>query len=369
MSLSSRPGLSDLGVLARLELAQAASFARQGGRDPLLVAGLAALVLAAGFGANQLAAVALKQPAGAALIALAGWGAASLALLQASRGGYAERLLAGPFQPVVAGRGALMLWLAIRGLTLVTAGAALAALAVLPTGVLVAAATLATGAAGALLGAVAGTLGSPRLRRPAIRRSAARRRNSTVLTHRAAALVAWAQLRRPSGFGPVYAIALAFLALAAAAGAVATRNSGADAGVLVVAAFSLPAIAPVVAIDAALAQLIGRQPVSTGRVLAVWLAPMLLLPLLLAAVGLIAGVGLARSAAVAIGLTLGAAAGRLVLLLHMLARSARAAGLAASVDGMLAAGLGFILPWALLLAPLRFALLVRRAGRVRWLER
>jgi hypothetical protein len=36
---------------------------------------------------------------------------------------------------------------------------------------------------------------------------------------------------------------------------------------------------------------------------------------------------------------------------------------------MLAAGLGFILPWALLLAPLRFALLVRRAGRVRWLER
>jgi hypothetical protein len=256
------------------------------------------------------------------------------------------------------------------------AAAAIVALAVSPAGWLAAALVLVSAAVGAAAGVLAATAlrlarssGPPHRAAPAAIPQRAPQRCLPRL-RRPAALIAWAHWRRGAGSAPHWVLGALCVGLAAAAGALATRNSGPDVGAAVLAVVCLPGLALAADVDQPLLRLLGREPVSMARLVTIWCAPTLVaVGLAMVPVGLLAGLGPTRALAVALLLALAAALGRLTLLLHGLTRSQRAAPLAASLDGAIALVIFCVLSWGLIAAPLRLALLARRAARLRWLAR
>jgi hypothetical protein len=361
---------TDLSVLFALERIKLARFWQVARRDRLFLIGAGLLVLFVIFGERwnfqTLAAWPAWKLAAAdlALSALAMW---------TSLTGYAERgaqmLAAGPFQPLVATKTRLRLWLIVRAGWPVLLLAAVSSLVML---------IVRADLAGPMFGlAIVGAAGCAALvlawpaREGLVRPPAAASKPVRAWSPRPWLMLAGVAARRRLFGLPVWLVTPVVAALGWLAAPLAARNN-ADAaiGADFAAAAALLCAAPLLP-GPRLIQALGRQPVGLAALYAWLFAPPALFALAVAGLGaVLCGAGPFLIFMVALSAGAGVAGFGAGLFLHSLSRSAINAPLALTAEAI---GIWLFIEYMSGLLPawiaLRLYLQARAARRLRWQER
>jgi len=335
------------------------------------VAGLLATA-AAVFGFRRLLAVPVEADLRSLIVTLAfAYVVASLYAWNSQ--GHLQRLVAGPFQPLIASARRQAVWLTVRSAAFTAIPLLLAAIAALTLNPAGAPAFVAQAVLGLSVGALAVVLIGSVLslasngRQGRAGGAAGADGPPRAVLRPASALLTWAHARRRIGPAPTYVLAALLFVLSGAAGALAHQNNGPSAGAAVVLAFAAAAAWLLINIDLTAVRQFGHEPISLVALASMFLGPALLVMIGSLAAAFAAGLGLLFALVIATLMVLGVLVYLTVLLLNGLVLSPPAARLAAAIDIALAAALPLMVgAWGEIWIIGRIFMLILAARRLRW---